>query len=209
MSWPRYHPNIAQGSPEWHALRAGKWSASKGAVIMGGLETAGLGDYIKTLAWERVYGPTAEEGYKSAAMERGHVVEVEAREWYAFNADATVEEMGCVEHATIPNVIWSPDGLMHQRKHGVEIKSPLHKGWMEVKRTGKVPAEYRWQARFAQFVGELDGLDFVVYHPSAGGIVIPCEITSIEREQIEERIALLEPKVAEWVAILTEKKEAA
>ena len=73
---------------------------------------------------------------------------------------------------------------------------------MEVKRTGKVPSEYRWQCRWAQWVGQLDGLDFIAYHPQAGGLIVPCEVTAIECEQMADRVALLEPKVAEWVEII-------
>lgn len=204
VTGPIYHDNIVQGTPEWHAIRAGKWSASKGAVIMGGLETSGLASYIKDLAWERVYGPT-EGGFKSAAMDRGHVIEPDARDWHAFTNDVVIEETGFVDHGRIPNLGWSPDGLFDTRKRAIEAKCPLHKAWMETKRTGKVPAEYRWQTRFGIFVGELDGLDFIAYHPQAGGLVVPCEITEADRDQIEARITLLEPKVQAWVEIITEQ----
>lgn len=206
---PIYHPHIIQGTPEWHAIRAGKWSASKGAVIMGGLETSGLADYIKTLAWERVYGPTDGEGFKTSAMERGHEMEPEACDDYAFKRDVTIERMGFVDHGAIPNFGWSPDGLHSARRNGIEVKSPLHKAWMEVKRTGKVPAEYRWQTKIGIFVGRLEGMDFIAYHPKAGSLVIPCELTESEAQQIEERIALLEPKVAKWVEILTDAEQRA
>ena len=204
---PVIHRDIEQHSPEWYAIKAGKWSASKAAIIMGGLDTSGLASLIKDMAWERVYGPT-EGGFQSKAMERGNELEYEARDWYAFERDAVVDEVGFVEHGSIPLVGWSPDGLCGER-HGIEAKCPLHKAWMEVKRTGKVPAEYRWQCRWAMWVGELDSLDFIAYHPKAGGLIVPCEITESERSQMAERVALLEPKVAEWVEILTDKKDAA
>jgi len=78
---------------------------------------------------------------------------------------------------------------------------------MEVRRTGKIPAEYRWQCRWAQWVGMLDGLDFVAYHPRPGGIIIPSEVTATEKEQMEERVALLEKRVAVWTEILQPTKE--
>ncbi len=204
---PVIHRDIEQHSPEWYAIKAGKWSASKAAIIMGGLDASGLASLIKDMAWERVYGPT-EGGFQSKAMERGNELEYEARDWYAFERDAVVVEVGFVEHATVARVGWSPDGL-HGERHGIEVKCPLHKAWMEVKRAGKVPAEYRWQCRWAMWVGELDGLDFIAYHPKAGGLIVPCEVTESERSQMAERVALLEPKVVEWVEILTDKKDAA
>lgn len=205
---PIIHRDFEQHSPEWYAIKAGKFSASKAAVIMGGLDTSGLQSLIKDLAWERVYGPT-EGGFKSAAMQRGNEVEPEGRDWYAFARDVIVEQVGFVQHAELPMVGWSPDGLFKMARGGIEAKCPLHKAWMEVKRTGKVPAEYRWQCRWGQWVGELDELDFIAYHPQAGGLIVPCEVTESERQQMAERVALLEPKVQEWVEILTDKKEAA
>lgn len=207
MTGPIYHPEIVQGTPEWDAIRAGKWSASKGAVIMGGLDTLGLRDLILDLAWGRVYGPP-DPGFKSKAMERGHLVEPESRDWFAFSRDVSVEEMGFVEHGRIPHFGWSPDGLYDDRRRAIEAKCPLHKAWMHVQETGKVPAEYRWQVKFACFVGQLDGLDFVAYHPKAGGLIVPVEITDSEKDQIEGRLAILEPKVCARVERLLESKAA-
>lgn len=201
------HRDIAQGSPEWFAIKAGKWSASDGATIMGGLETAGLASLIKDKAWERVYGSAESESYRSPAMERGTLLEAEARDFYAFATGTDVQQVGFVEHATIANVGWSPDGLCLPR--ATEIKCPLHKAWMEVKRTNKVPAEYRWQCAWACWVGQLDGLDFVAYHPQAGGLLIPYDFDAALAEQMAARVALLEAKVSEWVDILNDQQKAA
>lgn len=201
---PVIHRGIEQGTPEWFALRAGKFSASKAAVIMGGLETAGLDAYIRDLAWERVYGPDTEGGYKSAAMERGNAVEPEARDWYAFERGVVVEQVTLVEHATVPSVVWSPDGVFG--RSAIEAKCPLHRAWMEVKRKNWVPAEYRHQCRWAIWVGQLEYLDFVAYHPKAGGLIVSVERDESTFAQMEERVALLEKRVTEWVEILTDRK---
>lgn len=207
MTGPIYYPEIVQGTPEWDAIRAGKWTASSAAKIMGGLTTQGLKDLIKDVAWGRVYGKT-DSGFTSAAMQRGHEVEPEARDWFAFERGSVVEEMGFVQHRTLPHVGWSPDGLHAGRKRGVEIKCLLNKAWLDVFESGEVPSEYRWQAKFACFVGELDGLDFVVYHPLAGGICIPVEITNDDRDQITARLSILEPKVQDLINRLEERKAA-
>ena len=191
---------IEQGTDEWFALRAGKMTASKAAVVMGGLDTSGLDSYVKDLAWERVFGPR-DQGYKSAAMERGNEVEPEARDWYANKCGEPVRQVAFVDHPSVPMVGCSPDGLRNER--GVEIKCPLHKAWMEVKRTGKVPSEYRWQVRWSMWVCGLDAWDFVAYHPVAGGLLIPCEILPSEKDQMAERAAVVEARVQAWQAILT------
>jgi hypothetical protein len=79
---------------------------------------------------------------------------------------------------------------------------------MEVKRTGKIPAEYRWQTKWGMWVGELDSQDFLCDHPKAGLIIIPCEVTQGEKDAMAERVALLEPRVQEWIDILSERKAA-
>lgn len=203
---PVVHRNIIQGTDEWHAIRAGKWCASSAAVIMGGLETGGLADLIKDIAWERTIGKK-DPSFKSSAMDRGHRMEPESRKWYEFIKGCTVEEVGFVEHATVPNVGWSPDGLCGSG--AIEAKNPLHKAWMEVKRTGKVPSQYRWQVRWAMWVGQLEWLDFLAYHPLAGGLIVPCEVTESEKQQMEERVHLLEGKVQKWIEIITDRRDAA
>lgn len=209
MAEPIYHWNIAQGTDEWKALKAGKWSSSKAAVIMGGLDTSGLASLIEDLAWERVHGPIG-GGFKSAAMERGSEMEPESRDCYAFDRDVIVRECGFVEHAEIPNVGWSPDGLIgpaHRR--AVEAKNPGHRAWMKVKKTGLIPSEYRWQCKWGMWVGQLDGLDFISYRPEAGLIVIAAEVSESEKQQMAERVALLEPKVQAWVELITDGSKAA
>jgi len=206
MAAPLIHRDIEQHSPEWYAIKAGRFSASKAATIMGGLDTSGLDSLIKDLAWERVFG-ALEGGFKSAAMERGNELEPSSRDWFASERGVDVQQVGFVIHADLPMVGWSPDGLFDNDRRAVEAKCPLHKAWMEVKRTGKVPAEYRWQCRWAQWTGQLDGLDFVAWHPQAGGLVIPCEVTPTECEQMAERVALLEPRVKAWVELIGNRKE--
>ncbi len=205
---PVYHFDIAQGTPEWDSIRAGKWSASRAATIMGTLDGAGLADYIKDIAWGRVHGWPEASSYKSAAMERGNNLEPDTRERYAFLTDRVIETCGFVEHSTIPNVGWSPDGLVGKR-HGIEAKNMLHKAYMDVMRTRRVPSIYRWQTKWALWVGELDSLDFLCDHPDDSLIVIPCTVTESEKQQMAERVALLEPKVQAWIDILTSKRKKA
>lgn len=206
---PIYHFDIEQGTPDWNAIRAGKWSASRAGTIMGGLDTKGLADLVMDVAWGRVYGPIEHATYKSAAMERGNNLEPETRERYAFQTDHVVEQCGFVEHSTILHVGWSPDGLVG-RKRGIEAKNPLHKAYMEVCDRMKIPAEYRWQVKWGMWVGELDAMDFLCDHPLAQLIILPCEVTESEKQQMAERVELLEKRVAEWVEkLMNRKREAA
>lgn len=202
---PVYFPEIVQGEDAWHDIRAGVWTASAGAKIMGGLETKGLADLIKDVAWGRVFGRT-DSGYSNASMARGHFYEPEARDSFAFEHSADVEEMGFVMHGRIPHLGWSPDGLHADRKRGLEIKCLEHKAWMDVFDKRQIPSEYLWQVRIGCMIGELEAQDFYVYHPLAGGIHIVGSVTDSEKDQIEGRITLLESRVKPIVDRLIERK---
>lgn len=208
MSNPTYFCDIEQNTPAWDDVRRGNWTASSAAKIMGGLETQGLKDLIKDVAWGRAIGNT-DRGFSGRSMERGHELEPEAREQFAFERDCEIEQVGFVLHATIPHLGWSPDGLHAKRRRGLEIKCLEHKAWIDVFERRGIPAEYRWQAKFACFVGQLDALDFYVYHPLAGGIPLTATLAADEADQIASRIALLEPRVQALVERLQERKAAA
>lgn len=207
MSEPIYHPEIEQGTDPWREIKAGHWSASEAATIMGGTDTKGLPELVKRVALERFTGrPVTSKGYKSAAMEHGTLTEPVARDWYAFREFAVVEQVGFVQHARIPWVGWSPDGLLLGRRRAIEAKCPQYSAFMDVLRTREVPACYRWQCRWACWVGKLDGLDFVAYHPDLGGIVIPFEVTGDDCDRMTARVQQLEKQVADWLAILNTHK---
>ena len=192
-------------TPELRAARAGHLTASKAAVVMGGLETDGLKRYVAQIAWERVYGPSEDSDYQSPAMERGTILEAEALEWYVFETGSDVDHDPdrMLTHPTVPFVGASPDAMRSDRV--IEVKCPLHFAWMEVKRTGLVPSEYRWQCRWQQWVSGLSHCDFVCYHPKAGGLIVPTQVTDEEIEQMATRVPIIEERIAAWVEILTRK----
>lgn len=196
-------------TPELRQARAGKLTASKAPVTMGGLDTSGLKSYVMDLAWERVYGVPDDEAFETPAMARGKELESAARDWYAFMTDAVVDHDPdrTIDHPTIPMIAASPDGLMADRV--LETKCPLHKAWMEVKRTGLVPSEYRWQCRWQMWVTGKQLCDFVCWHPLAGGLIVPIAVTAAECDEMAARAALIEKRICEWVEILQNKREAA
>lgn len=202
MTAPIIHREFSQHDPAWYAIKAGKWSGSNAATIMSGLDTSGLASLVQDVAWERVFGPVR-KGFTSEAMQRGTDLEAEARRWYEQKTGNAIEEVGFVSHASLATVGWSPDGLRaSDERRAIEIKSPLHKAWMACRKSGKVPAEYRWQTRWAMWTGQLTEMEFVIYHPDPGGLLIQCEVTDEEIAQMAERVDLLETRVAAWVEII-------
>lgn len=193
-------------NPEMAQARLGKLTASRAAVIMGGLDTAGLDSYIKELAFARVYGDDGEEGYKSAHMDRGTTMEPLALDWYSFDQDCELIPGGeCIGHPTIAYVAASPDARRSDRV--IEAKCPGAKAWMETKRNGLVPSQYRWQCRWQMWVCGVRLCDFVTWHALAGGLIVPISVEDSEIERMAERAAVIETKVQEWVDILQDRRQ--
>ena len=87
-----------QHTPEWFAARCGVPGASSfdKIVTTKGEASKQAEKYMWQLAGERVAGKS-EETFKSAAMERGTIMEAEARETYEFITGNEVKETGfCV-----------------------------------------------------------------------------------------------------------------
>lgn len=93
-----------QGSPDWHAARAGVITASMFHVARQRLKSgakrgdfsAAARDYAFRLAVERISGQPLDEGYETFAMRRGHELEPEARKAHEIEAGVIVERAGFV-----------------------------------------------------------------------------------------------------------------
>lgn len=137
---------IAQGSPEWHAQRMGKVTASRVADVLAKGKSgpsASRANYAAQLISERLTGVAA-EGFKNAAMEWGNEKEAEARALYEFLAEAEVTEVGFVDHPRIAMAGSSSDG--HVGADGmVEFKCPNTATHIETLISGKIPGKYQTQ----------------------------------------------------------------
>lgn len=195
--------------------RLGKLTASKAHVVMGDLKASQCDTYVKSLAWERVYGARDAE-YCNAAMERGNDLEPAALDWYAEHAErrglGLMRTPGFMVHDHIPYVGASPDAIALRNGNPsftVQVKCPLHGAWMETKRTLLVPSAYRWQCRWEMWVAGMPTCDFVAWHPVAGGLIVGMNSAPDEFEQMAERAEIVNAMVQRWVDILEDRKEIA
>ena len=98
------YDTIEQGTPEWFAARAGIPTASEfGAVISkgrGAEPSKTRRTYMLKLAGERITGEVV-EGYSNAHMERGKVMEDEARDLYVFMRDIQVQRVGFIRQLEV------------------------------------------------------------------------------------------------------------
>lgn len=157
---------VEQGSPEWHAMRCGKVTASKVADMLSRTKTgwgAGRANYRAQLVAERLTGTVADT-FTNAAMEWGTAMEGEARSAYSFYCDADVAPIDFVVHPEIEMSGCSPDGLVGEFGL-VEIKCPNTATHIETLLGGSIPGKYRLQMFWQMACTGRQWCDFVSFDP--------------------------------------------
>jgi putative phage-type endonuclease len=203
---------MEQGTLEWFAARCGKATASRIADIIAKTKSgpaASRKNYAAELVAERLTGKVA-ESFQSAAMRHGTETEPEARAAYAFYRDVEIEQVGFVDHPSIPMAGASPDGLVDDDGL-VEIKCPNTATHIETIFTGKIDTKYVHQMDWQMACTGRLWCDFVSFDPRLPE-AMAIWISRVERN--DERIGFLEreveiflDEVAETVARLKERFE--
>ncbi len=205
-----------QGSAEWLALRLGRVTSSGAVNVLPlrdlDLDAKGKGrdneksrmDYALRLALERVTGaPVTDESFSSVAMERGHMVEPVAREYYVKLAHPTydVREVGFLSHET-EMYGDSPDGLVYDGDcivGGVELKCPGPVVHWEYLQAGVVPKEYWRQMLHHLWSNESAAWwDFASYHPTLPGKFAWFEVRW-EREKVKPLLDIYDAAVRQFM----------
>jgi putative phage-type endonuclease len=153
-----------QGTPEWLAARAGHATASRFSDILAKVkvgEAAGRQRYRWQLVTERLTGQPV-EGYRNAAMERGQLLEPDARAAYEAQSGNLVAQVGFLSHKEW--VGCSPDGLV-DADGGIEIKCPDNPVIHVQTLHGGMPSEHVAQVQGAMWVTGRKWWDFVSYDP--------------------------------------------
>ncbi len=149
-----------QGSPEWHQARLGIPTASRFADILAKGEGKTRRSYMRQLAAEIITGELGEQ-FTTPAMERGKVMEAEARDLYAFVADDTPRQVGFVRNGSVG---WSPDSLLGD-KGALEIKTQRADLLIETLLKDEFPSEHKAQCQGGLWVGQREWVDICVYWP--------------------------------------------
>ncbi len=153
-----------QGTDEWFAARLGKITASKVSDVMMKPTTAGYQNYMTQLICERLTGvPT--ETFQSAAMLQGTETEPQARAMYELTTSLDVEKVGFVDHAVMPMVGASPDGLVGADGL-IEIKCPQPTEHMRMVLGGEIQRKYVLQMHLQMMCAEREWCDFVSFSPT-------------------------------------------
>lgn len=192
-----------QRSDEWFAARLGRVTASRVADVVAKTKTgysASRTNYRAQLVCERLTGQRADE-YVSAAMLNGIEKEPEARAAYEWETDATVTEIGFVDHPRIAMSGASPDGLVGDDGL-VEIKCPTTATHIATLLGGKViPSKYEAQVQWQMACTGRQWCDFVSYDPR-----LPDEMRLfvVREKRNDALIAELEEEVSRFLAEVDE-----
>lgn len=118
--------DIAQGTPEWLAARAGRVTASRIPDVMAKIKTgeaATRRDYRAQIIAEILTGQPQGDTFTNEAMRWGTEQEPFARAAYEMASGFMVDQVGFVLHPTIDRAGASPDGIVDMDGL-VEIKCP-------------------------------------------------------------------------------------
>ena len=182
--------NCDQGSEEWHECRRGIVTASRFADVLAKGQGITRRKYLYTLAGEVLTGECA-ESFTNQHMERGHEMEADAINLYAFDRELDPVVVGFMRRGRAgcsPDRIVGTDGM-------VEVKSKLPHLQLEVLERGDLPPEHKTQVQGQLWVSGRDWCDFVSYWPR-----LPLFVKRVERD--EKYIATLAQAVADFVGEL-------
>lgn len=157
---------MEQRSDDWFTARLGKVTASRVADVVAKTKTgvsASRGNYMAQLIVERLTGKPV-ESFSSSAMQWGTDTEPLARAAYEMATDTMVEEIGFVEHESIPMCGASPDGLVGDDGL-IEIKCPNTATHIETLINNTIDNRYVLQMQWQMACTDRKWCDFVSFDP--------------------------------------------
>jgi len=185
--------DVEQGTDAWFAARAGKLTASRVKALVAktksGYSTS-RANMITQLALERMTKHVEQNTYTSPAMQRGTDLESEARNYYIFDRNVSVAEVGMVIHPEYDFITCSPDGLLDDDGL-IEIKCPFSMAKMVsyLEKDAHVK-EYRVQLQMQLLVTGRQYVDAVGYDPRfPDGLKMAVSRVEADKEYQEELLS--------------------
>ena len=191
--------NCEQGSPEWFEARRGCVTMSEVDSVLakgrGKTPSKARQSYMLTLAGEILSGEI-EEPATSRSLERGRIMEAEARDYYAFLKDCEPRKVGFLKRGQVG---CSPDSLIgDEGLHEIKTKAPKYH--LQVVLDDVLPEEHKPQCMGALWIADREWIDFQSYWPK-----LPPFIKRVYRD--EPYIAELAAAVAQFLDELNELTE--
>jgi predicted phage-related endonuclease len=160
--------NVTQRSDEWKQARCGRLTSSCADILFKEGRKKGEPSYqrrdlVIRLALEQMTGRSQDEdGYQSAAMQRGVDREADARVAYEAATGALVREAGFLQH-TVHMAGTSLDGYVGQFDGVVELKVPKSATHIHYLESKEIPGDYIAQIRHHVWVTGAQWADFVSF----------------------------------------------
>ena len=155
-----YFTDIEQGSDDWRRLRLGIPTASEFSSILAKGEGKTRKSYMRRLAAEIVTQEPG-EAFSSPAMDRGKVMEGEARNFYTLMQDAKPQTIGFVRNfgaGCSPDALVGDDGVL-------EIKTQRADLLIATMEKSEFPPEHVAQCQGALWITEREWVDIICYWP--------------------------------------------
>ncbi len=166
---------LEQGSLEWHRARLGRVGGSECAPLAVQGKSGGLGAGAITLMYQKaaeIISGEIPDSYENDDTRRGTELEPEAKWQYTLQTGLTVEDSGYYQHSEFFGV--SLDGIDEERTL-LEVKCPRLAGWLRAFHTSEVPNDHMMQMQWGMFLADLPRAKYLVYHETAGLIIINVE----------------------------------
>jgi len=210
--------DMEQGTPEWHALRLGRPTASGAAKLVYGsgklAAPATMKGYAEKLAADKFAGEAIDAWEGNQYTERGHEVEPLARNWYSFEHGTDVKEIGfCTDDLLRYGA--SPDGLIGEIESwqgGTEFKClPKNhpKALLYFDKHGKPEPDYLPQVHMNILVCELEWFDLVYYHQKLPALRVRVERDEDFINKLKSQLSLCIEHRDETVAVFEKMRSAA
>lgn len=200
--------DMSQGSPEWFAARKGLPTASQFATILangrGGGPSKTRQTYLYKLAGEILTGEPM-DSFSNVHTERGHAMEPEARQFYAFMQDVEPELVGFITNGPkgcSPDSLIGDDGML-------EIKTKLPHLMIAAHEHGGFPSEHVAQCQGQLWVAEREWVDLICYWPRMQPLIVRAYRDDVFIKQLSDAVDQFNDELAALVAKYSPERKAA
>lgn len=168
--------NIEQGTPEWHALRAGIPTASefRNLVTSQCLPSKSIDDYALVLAAEKYANKPVDGFGGNRYTDRGKELEPLARADYEMKMQVVTTRVGfCTDN--MKQYGCSPDDFIGDEgasEYKCKIAKEHLKALLHFHEYGEIPPEYFAQPQGVMFITKRKWCDLVFYHPDLPGLIV-------------------------------------
>lgn len=170
--------DIEQNSPEWLRARAGIPTASQFATVLAKGKDGGSSltrrTYMHQIAGEVITGEPDQSWEGNKHTERGHAMEAEARDLYAFQTGAQLHRVAFIRNGRAG---CSPDSLIGD-DGGAEIKTKLPHLLIDVILKDEFPPAHKAQVQGTLWLSKRQWWDIAIYWPG-----MPLFVKRVQRDE--------------------------